>query len=69
MNTTPTNCIEHSGCIARIDQLETSDTEQWKAINAIRNRPPVWCTVVYTLVISTLTFGMGFVLAMVRAKA
>ena len=31
-------CIEHSGCIARIDNLETSDRDQWTGIGEMDKR-------------------------------
>ena len=48
-------CAEHSGFVARVGKLETENTEQWVAINHIRNRPPVWATAT----ISLLTFMLG----------
>jgi len=53
-------CEAHSGLEARMVSLEKSNDELWKALNSVRNRPPVWCT----LIISLLTFGMGFVTAL-----
>lgn len=44
----------------KIAQLEKSDADQWTAINALRNRLPVWGT----LVVSLLTFLLGFTLNM-----
>lgn len=38
-----------------IETLKKSDTEQWEAINKLRNRPPIWTTAV----ISLLTFLLG----------
>jgi hypothetical protein len=60
MSETSPRCEDHSGCIARIDNLEDSNVEIWKDLNSLRNRPPVWCTVI----ISLLTFGMGFIVAL-----
>ncbi len=48
-------CDEHSGVCKAIVDLEKSDENQWKAINEIKKRPPVWCT----CVISLLTFLVG----------
>lgn len=45
-------CGEHE---VRLDHLEYENKEQWEAINHLRNRPPVWATVV----ISLLTFLLG----------
>ena len=38
-----------------IDNLKTSDENQWKAINKLQNRLPIWATTV----ISVLTFLLG----------
>ncbi len=48
-------CGEHSKAI---EVLEKDNTDQWAAIDKLRNRPPVWATVV----ISVLTFALGFTL-------
>jgi hypothetical protein len=48
-------CKEHTGHEQRIDNCEKTNDEQWKAINELRNRLPVWATVV----ISVLTFFLG----------
>jgi NO-binding membrane sensor protein with MHYT domain len=51
-------CSLHSGTSARIENLETSDKEQWAAIDRLQNRLPVWAT----LLISLLTFALGVAL-------
>ncbi len=48
-------CGEHSEAIAT---LKRDTADQWAAIDKLRNRPPVWATVV----ISVLTFALGFTL-------
>jgi NO-binding membrane sensor protein with MHYT domain len=48
-------CSLHSGTVARLDNLETSDEKQWDAIARLQNRLPVWAT----LLISMLTFALG----------
>lgn len=45
-------CGEHE---VRLDRLDIENDKQWDAINQLRNRPPVWATVV----ISLLTFLLG----------
>ena len=50
-----TVCGEHSKAI---ENLEKDSESQWVAINKLQNRLPVWATVV----ISLLTFGLGFTL-------
>lgn len=42
---------------ARINNLETSDEGQWKAINHLRNRLPNWAV----LVIAGLSGALGWV--------
>lgn len=39
----------------RIIKLEEDNEDQWKVINQLRNRPPVWATAI----ISLLTFLLG----------
>ena len=48
-------CEAHSGIVADVKQLQKDTTEQWIAINQLRNRLPVWATIV----ISLLTFLLG----------
>lgn len=38
-----------------IGNLKTSDENQWKAINKLQNRLPIWATTI----ISVLTFFLG----------
>lgn len=44
----------------RGEELHEVDERQWEAINSLRNRPPVWTTVV----ISVLTFIAGILSAL-----
>jgi len=62
-------CDLHSGIGAKVESLEKSDVQQWSElhlvnakIERIMNRPPVWTTVV----ISVLTFALGFTLNYLR---
>lgn len=48
-------CQAHSGIEQQLENLENDTKEQWTAINQLRNRLPVWAT----LVISLLTFLLG----------
>jgi hypothetical protein len=48
-------CDAHSGVENRLKNLEDSDSKQWVTIDQLRNRLPVWGTVV----ISLLTFLLG----------
>lgn len=48
-------CKAHSGIDQRLMGLENDTKDQWTAINQLRNRLPVWATIV----ISLLTFLLG----------
>lgn len=48
-------CKAHSGIDQKLRNLESDNVEQWTAINQLRNRLPVWATIV----ISLLTFLLG----------
>jgi hypothetical protein len=48
-------CDAHSGMENRLKNLEDSDSKQWITIDQLRNRLPVWGTVI----ISLLTFLLG----------
>lgn len=48
-------CGEHSKAI---EILEKDQESQWAAIDKLRNRLPVWAT----MLIATLTFSLGFML-------
>lgn len=58
-----TKCGVHDEAIANLKQDVAS---QWEAIDKLRNRLPVWATVL----IATLTFTLGFTLnyAVMAAK-
>jgi len=45
-------CGEHD---IRLQHLEANNKKQWEVLDKLRNRPPVWVTVV----ISLLTFLLG----------
>ena len=49
------SCPLHSGIKADVEQLQNENEKQWVAIDQLRNRLPVWATVV----ISLLTFLLG----------
>jgi len=59
-----TFCKAHSGVDERIKNLEDSDKDQWQVINQLRNRLPVWAT----LLISILTFLLGAALTYASMK-
>jgi len=48
-------CNAHSGIEQKLKDLESDTKDQWTAINQLRNRLPVWATIV----ISLLTFLLG----------
>jgi NO-binding membrane sensor protein with MHYT domain len=48
-------CQAHSGMEQRISKVETDTEKQWKVLDQLRNRLPVWATIV----ISLLTFLLG----------
>ena len=48
-------CLGHSGIDERISKVETETEKQWKVLDQLRNRLPVWATIV----ISLLTFLLG----------
>ncbi len=52
----PQKCEAHSEAI---ETLKDSDKRQWDTLDRIMLRPPVWCTIV----ISLLTFALGFTAA------
>ena len=38
-------CKEHSGLVQTIADVKDDTSKQWDEINHIKNRPPVWCTI------------------------
>ena len=58
------HCEHHSGFKAEIQTLKDSDIKQWAVLDKLQNRLPVWAT----LVISILTFALGFVSSMLAMK-
>jgi NO-binding membrane sensor protein with MHYT domain len=51
-------CSLHSGTLARLDNVEEDNRDQWEAIKNLQNRLPVWAT----MLISLLTFALGVTL-------
>lgn len=51
-------CKHHSGLVQKIIDVKDDTDKQWAEINHIKNRPPVWCTVV----IAILSASLGSVL-------
>ena len=48
-------CKSHSGIDERLSKVEAETEKQWKVLDQLRNRLPVWATIV----ISLLTFLLG----------
>jgi len=61
-------CEEHSGCMEAISTLKENDKEQWTAINQIKNRPPVWITIVYTISTGVFMLVIGMLSGYLKAK-
>ena len=38
-------CKEHSGILQMVKDVRDDTDKQWLEINHIKNRPPVWCTI------------------------
>ncbi len=55
-----TLCAAHSGIDARVTIVEETTALHAVAIQKIQNRPPAWCT----LVISILTFALGWTVSL-----
>lgn len=51
-------CKQHSGLMQMVEDVRDDTGKQWTEINHIKNRPPVWCTVV----IAVLSALLGSVL-------
>ena len=47
-------CQAHSGIVQQLEALEEDRKEQWKSIDKLRNRPPIWATVVIALLTGLL---------------
>jgi len=38
-------CKQHSGLVQMVKDVRDDTDKQWTEINRIKNRPPVWCTI------------------------
>ena len=65
MKLTP-DCAAGVDLQGRVGRLEQDSEDQWKAINALRNRLPVWATVVMMLLSGLI--GSAVTYAAVAAK-
>ena len=55
-------CKQHSGLVQTIADVKDDTSKQWLQIDAIKNRPPVWYTIVVTLVMTAMGALVGSVL-------
>lgn len=42
-------CKQHSGLVQMVADVRDDTNKQWIEINHIKNRPPVWCTILMML--------------------
>ena len=47
-------CKQHSMLVQMVEDVRDDTNKQWTEINHIKNRPPVWCTVVIALLSASL---------------
>ena len=47
-------CKAHSGFGARLTTVEDDTEKQWTVLDKLRNRPPIWATVVIALLTGLL---------------
>ena len=47
-------CKLHSGFDARLEKVESDTEKQWTVLDKLRNRPPIWATVVIALLTGLL---------------
>ena len=65
MELTP-DCAAGVDLQGRVDRLEQDSGDQWTAINSLRNRLPVWATVV--MMVLSAMIGSAFTYAAVAAR-
>ena len=56
-------CNLHSGIVARVGALETSDTHQWNVIEKLKDRLPVWATLMLMGLCTIIGALIGFIAA------
>ncbi len=49
-----TKCDEHSGCINQIENNKTNIGKLFEAVDKIKNRPPVWMSLVFAVAIGVI---------------
>ena len=52
----------------RVIELEKQNTEQWDAINQLRNRLPVWATIGFSLLTFLLGSSLTYSMLLLRAS-
>ena len=60
---TKETCAMHSGVVARVGYLETSDTHQWNVIEKLKDRLPVWATLMLMGLCTIIGALIGFIAA------
>lgn len=59
-------CKQHSGLVQMVKDVKDDTDKQWTELGRIRNRPPVWCTVVIGLLSGLLGSAMTYAALVVR---
>ena len=59
-------CKQHSGMLQMVEDVRDDTNKQWTEINRIKNRPPVWCTVVIALLSASLGSVLTYAALAVR---
>ena len=59
-------CKQHSRLVQMVEDVREDTNKQWTEINRIKNRPPVWCTVVIALLSASLGSVLTYAALAVR---
>ena len=59
-------CKQHSMLVQMVEDVRDDTNKQWTEINHIKNRPPVWCTVVIALLSASLGSVLTYAALAVR---
>ena len=59
-------CKQHSRLVQMVEDVREDTERQWTEINHIKNRPPVWCTVVIALLSASLGSVLTYAALAVR---
>jgi len=60
------SCKQHSRLVQMVEDVREDTGKQWTEINRIKNRPPVWCTVVIALLSASLGSVLTYAALAVR---